>query len=91
MATESDLLLERKSWLDRALNLIAEVHAGEALTALALSLNVFLLLGSYYIIKPSGKHWSLPEEAQKSKVTPAPFRRSCFFLSCLLTAHLQAR
>jgi len=42
----------RKSWLDRALNLISDVRAGEAATAVLLCFNVFILLGAYYIIKP---------------------------------------
>ncbi len=42
----------RKSWLDRLMSLAAEVRPGEAVTALLLIVNVFLLLGAYYIIKP---------------------------------------
>ena len=41
-----------KTWLDRLMSLVAEVHAGESLTAVLLAINVFLLLGAYYIIKP---------------------------------------
>ena len=37
--------------LDRVLAPFADVHAGEAATALLLMLNVFLLLTSYYVIK----------------------------------------
>ena len=36
----------------RLLGLAAEVHAGEGLTALLLSLNGFLLLSAYYTIRP---------------------------------------
>src|ERR1051325_8320692 len=44
---------ERRTWLDWILNSVAEVHSGEALTALLLTLNAFLLLGAYYFgIKP---------------------------------------
>jgi ATP:ADP antiporter, AAA family len=42
----------RKTWLDRLLGLAADVHAGEAVTALLLAANVFLLLTAYYIIRP---------------------------------------
>ncbi len=42
----------RRTPLERALAPFAEVRAGEGLTALLLMLNVFLLLTSYYIIKP---------------------------------------
>ena len=38
--------------LDRFLNLLTEVKSGEGLTAVLLMLNVFLILTSYYIIKP---------------------------------------
>lgn len=38
--------------LDRALNLFTEVRRGEGLKALVLALNIFLLMTSYYIIKP---------------------------------------
>lgn len=36
---------------DRALSLLAEVHAGEAATVLLLSLGLFLLLLAYYLLK----------------------------------------
>lgn len=42
----------QKSALERALGIFTEVKSGEAPTALLLTLNVFLLLSSYYIIKP---------------------------------------
>jgi AAA family ATP:ADP antiporter len=42
----------RKTWLDRLLGLAADVHAGEAVTALLLATNVFVLLTAYYIIRP---------------------------------------
>ena len=38
--------------LERLLSLFADVRAGEAVTAILLTLNAFLLLSSYYIIKP---------------------------------------
>lgn len=39
-------------WLLKVLRPITEVREGEAVTALLLTLNVFLLLSAYYIIKP---------------------------------------
>ena len=42
---------ERKT-LDRLLGVFADVHAGEGLTALLLALNIFLILMSYYVLKP---------------------------------------
>ena len=39
-------------WLGKALNLVTQVQPGEAVTALLLTLNLFLLLAAYYIIRP---------------------------------------
>ncbi len=38
--------------IDRALRLFSDVRSGEGVTALLLTLNVFLLLTAYYVIKP---------------------------------------
>ena len=43
---------EPLSLLDRALGVVADVRAGEGLTALGLAAALFLLLLAYYIIKP---------------------------------------
>ncbi len=43
---------ERPDLWDKLLSFATEVHPGEALGALLLSLNVFLLLSAYYLIKP---------------------------------------
>ncbi len=43
---------EHKRPLERLLGLFAEVRAGEGNTALLLLLNIFLILTSYYIMKP---------------------------------------
>src|ERR1044072_6420280 len=40
------------STLDRALGVFADVHPGEGLTAVLLSLNIFLILMAYYVLKP---------------------------------------
>jgi ATP:ADP antiporter, AAA family len=40
------------AWLARALRPITDVHPGEAVTALLMTLNVFLMLSAYYVIKP---------------------------------------
>jgi AAA family ATP:ADP antiporter len=42
----------RRSALERALGALAEVKAGEGISALLMTVNIFLLLASYYIIKP---------------------------------------
>jgi ATP:ADP antiporter, AAA family len=44
--------IDRAGPLDRALRPFADVHAGEGSTALLLALNVFLLLATYYCIRP---------------------------------------
>src|SRR3954464_9296173 len=43
---------QREGPLHRVLNLFTDVRPGEAGTALLLTLNIFLLLSCYYIIKP---------------------------------------
>lgn len=52
MSTGHAIATPRKSGLDGFLNLFSEVRGGEGLTALLLTLNVFVLLTTYYIIKP---------------------------------------
>jgi ATP:ADP antiporter, AAA family len=55
MATRADLAASdsvQPGPLDRSLRLFADVRAGEGGTVLLLALNVFLLLASYYFIKP---------------------------------------
>lgn len=42
----------KRGFLDRALSIFAQVKAGEGVTVLLLSLNVFLVLASYYLLKP---------------------------------------
>ncbi|MEO8070315.1 MAG: Npt1/Npt2 family nucleotide transporter [Acidobacteriota bacterium] len=50
-----------KSGLERALSLFADVRAGEGLSALLLSLNVFLLLAAYYLLRPARQALILTE------------------------------
>jgi len=50
----------RMSALDRALGLAAEVLPGESVTALLLSLNGFLILAAYYVIRPLRSAFLLP-------------------------------
>ena len=56
-----------KGFLDRLLSLTAEVHAGEAATALLLAVNVFVLLAAYYIIKPVREVLILADQGAKIK------------------------
>ncbi len=48
----TEFITKRKSLLERALSIFAEVRNGEGLTALLMMMNVFTLLTAYYIIKP---------------------------------------
>lgn len=51
------------AWLARALRLITDVHPGEAVTALLLTANVFLLLSAYYVLKPLREDLILAKES----------------------------
>jgi AAA family ATP:ADP antiporter len=42
---------ESKTWLDRALSVITDVHAGEGVGALLLATNIFFLLAFYSVLK----------------------------------------
>lgn len=46
---------EAPSALERVLGVVTEVRSGEGITALLMTLNVFLLLTAYYVIKPVRK------------------------------------
>lgn len=50
--TEKDGEGGDRSALEKALGVVTEVRAGEGITALLLTLNLFLLLTAYYVIKP---------------------------------------
>ena len=52
----------RKTILDRALSIAAEVRPGEGATAMLLSVNGFLLLAAYYTIRPVRSALLLPVE-----------------------------
>ena len=57
----------RAGLLDRALSAFTDVRPGEAGTALLLTLNVFLLLAAYYIIKPLREALILSSEGAEVK------------------------
>jgi AAA family ATP:ADP antiporter len=63
----SSLPGERAGPLDRVLRPFTEVRAGEGATALLLALNVFLLLASYYFIKPVREALILSAEGAEVK------------------------
>jgi len=56
-----------KNLLERCLTLFTEVRAGEGVTAILLTLNVFLVLTSYYIAKPVRESWILVEGGAELK------------------------
>jgi AAA family ATP:ADP antiporter len=53
----------RKGPLERALSIFADVRAGEGLGALLLSLNVFLILAAYYLLRSARQGLILTEGA----------------------------
>jgi AAA family ATP:ADP antiporter len=59
--------LDRRTWLDRLLSLATEVRAGEGLGAILLLANVFLLLGSYYLLKTVREALILSESGAEVK------------------------
>jgi ATP:ADP antiporter, AAA family len=58
---------EQAGVLDRALRLFTDVRPGEAGTALLLTLNIFLLLAAYYVIKPLREALILSDEGAEIK------------------------
>lgn len=57
----------RRSWVDRMMALATEVRPGEGAGALLLALNVFLLLGSYYLLKTVREALILSESGAEVK------------------------
>jgi len=60
-------VIERAGPLDRGLSVFTDVRPGEAGTALLLTLNIFLLLTAYYIIKPLREALILSNEGAEVK------------------------
>jgi len=60
MAASLAAPLDKKSWLDKVLSLAADVQPGEAITALLLAVDGFLLLAAYYTIRPVREALLLP-------------------------------
>jgi len=56
-----------KSSPERVLSLFTDVRAGEGLTALLLALNLFVLLGSYYLLKTVRESLILSEQGAEVK------------------------
>lgn len=64
----NDQINMKKNYLERFLSLFSPVHAGEARTVLLLTLNVFLLLTAYYIIKPVREALILADWGAEAKI-----------------------
>lgn len=71
-------LQPRKNPLERLLSVICDVCPGEGLGALILAINLFMLLGAYYLLKTVRESLILAEGEQRSKRTrPQRKRLSC--------------
>lgn len=70
-----------RSALERALSVVAEVRAGEGITAVLLTTNVFFLLVAYYVIKPVREGLILAMEggAEKKSYTSAAIAIALLF------------
>lgn len=58
---------ESRSWADRLLGIFTKVNPGEAATAILLAINVFLLLGLYYLLKTVREALILSESGAEIK------------------------
>lgn len=58
----------KKSALERLLSVFADVRAGEGVAVLLMTLNVFLLLAAYYLLKPAREALILTEGDAVTKV-----------------------
>ena len=70
-----------RSRLERALGVFTEVHEGEGVTALLLTLDIFLLLCAYYVIKPVREALivSVPSGAEYKSYMGAVIAAALFF------------
>src|SRR3954471_14967871 len=62
---------ENRTLLDRALGIFADVRAGEGLTALLLTLDVFMLLTCYYLLKTAREPLILASGAEVKSYSAA--------------------
>src|SRR5688572_29403156 len=67
MSKVVDLPGDRRSRLDRILSIVTDVRAGEGMHALLLAANVFLVLGSYYVLKTIRESLILSEAGAEVK------------------------
>ncbi len=83
--------LVRRNGLERFLLLFADVRAGEGLTAILLTLNLFLLLSSYYIIKTVREALILSEGSAEIKSYAAACQALLLFLLVPAYGYLASR
>ncbi len=84
-----ELQSQRKNLLERILSVICDVCPGEGLGALILTINLFTLLGAYYLLKTVRESLILAEGEQRLKRTRLLRRRSFCSEWCLCMAGLQ--
>lgn len=80
----------RKSWLERTLSLMADVRAGEGATVLLLTMNAFLLLGAYYVLKTVREALILTEGGAEVKSYSAAGQAALLLLIVPLYSRLAA-
>jgi hypothetical protein len=76
----------RKNAIERALSIFADVRAGEGVTTLLLTLNVFLLLAGYSVMKPARDGLILTEGGAELASYSAAAQGACSWDSCRCTA-----
>src|SRR4030095_6425998 len=91
MTTDSTIALEKRTLLDRFLRLFADVHAGEGLTAILLTINLFLLLTGYLIIKTVREALILSEGGAEIKSYAAAGQALLLFLCVPAYGYLASR
>ena len=61
----------QKNWLEKALSIFADVRAGEGVVVVALTINLAILLGSYYLLKTVRESLILTEGGAEAKTYSA--------------------
>lgn len=83
--------LRERTWLERRLSLLTDVHAGEGPTALLLAANVFCLLAFYYVLKTVRESLILSEGGAEIKSYSAAGQALLLFLLVPAYSALAAR
>src|SRR5215510_1427714 len=91
IAVDSDITLENPSPVDRLLRLFAAVRSGEGLTAILLTVNLFLLLTAYLIIKTVREALILSEGGAEIKSYAAAGQALLLFLLVPVYGYLASK